>query len=102
MAHHVTLADTISVARESLLAGRTLAAIRCPHCAELHLDTGSFAVRKHVTHLCCVPDCGRWFTYRPAVQGNPLAVFSPVLRDSRLLLARLPTQADMVTQSARL
>ena len=59
VAPHVTLADTISTARESLLAGRQLAAIRYPHCAALHLDTGSFAVRKHVTHLCCVPECGQ-------------------------------------------
>ena len=35
VAPHVTIADAISAARESLLAGRTICAMRCPHCTGL-------------------------------------------------------------------
>ena len=36
------------------------------------------------------------------MQGNPLAVFTPVLMGEELYVSRLPAAADTVPQSARL
>ena len=58
VAPHVSLANILNSACTSLAAGRTLGAVRCPHCSALHVDTGTFATRKHVQHLCTTPDCG--------------------------------------------
>ena len=49
---HVSLTDVLDSAHTSLAAGHTLCAVRCPHCSALHVDTGTFATRKHVQHLC--------------------------------------------------
>ena len=59
VAPHTTIADAITAARDSLVAGRKLCAIRCPHCAALTLDVGLRAIRKHVQQVCSVSDCGR-------------------------------------------
>ena len=52
VAPDATLADVTAAATQSLAAGRTVCAIRCPHCTHLHVDEDAYAARKHVTHLC--------------------------------------------------
>ena len=88
VAPHVSLDMCVAEATRALEAGRILATLRCPHCGALHLDSGHFAVRKHITHLCT--QCSSSYRISPAVQGNPLAVLGTTLVEGKLMLSRLP------------
>jgi len=75
-------------------------AIRCPHCACLHLDAGPLAGRRRIDHVCT--QCAHGFKHAPAVSGNPLGVFAPVLRDGHVFVSRMPSDADVIPQHERL
>ncbi len=75
----LTVQRCVTAGVDALEAGCRLSALRCTHCAELHLDEGSFATRKHVIHTCQF--CTRTWRHAPAVCGNPLAMLGPHLAD---------------------
>ena len=47
--------------------------LRCPTCHTAHADTGQYAVRRHIKHVCA--RCGNMFSTASqlACVGNPLA-----------------------------
>jgi len=51
--------------------------LRCPHCGEVHLDTGRFAIHPHRKHLC--QSCGRLFQDNDAAVSNPVAFIRETL-----------------------
>ena len=54
-------------------AGLTPELLRCPTCHTVHADTGQYAVRRHIKHVCT--RCGNMFSTAShlACVGNPLA-----------------------------
>lgn len=55
----------------SELSNREVAALKCTHCGEIHIDELKFATRPHAKHLC--NSCGRNFFDRQPSISNPLA-----------------------------
>ena len=54
-------------------AGLAPELLRCPICHTVHADTGQYAVRRHIKHVCT--RCGNMFSTASqlACVGNPLA-----------------------------
>ena len=62
--------------------------LRCPYCSSVHLDSGQWATKAHLTHVCNA--CGQsWDHPGPQVQGNPLAMVGLCLHGNRLLFSRI-------------
>lgn len=64
--------------------------LTCPHCAEVHLDAGRFAIHPHRKHLCQA--CGRLFQDHEAAVSNPVAFIREALGD--LDAGRQPVRAS--------
>lgn len=74
----------------SRLLGRRVKHLSCPHCGEVHLDAGEFALRPHRQHLC--HGCGRHFRDTEDAVSNPLALVREALGDSDT--TRQPMRAE--------
>ena len=59
--------------QRTVSAGLTLEQMWCPTCYTAHADTGQYAVRRHIKHICT--RCGNMFSTASqlACVGNPLA-----------------------------
>ena len=59
--------------QHTVSAGLTPELLRCPTCRTAHADTGQYAVRRHIKHVCT--RCGNMFSTASqlACVGNPLA-----------------------------
>ena len=59
--------------QRTVSAGLTPELLRCPTCHTAHADTGQYAVRRHIKHVCT--RCGNMFSTASqlACVGNPLA-----------------------------
>ena len=77
--------NCVDAAVTILRAGGCLAYIKCPHCSSGHLDGYPNSCCSTSRHLCST--CGKSWTLDSDVFRNPLAVFSPLLHDNRLLFA---------------
>ena len=100
IAPHLNPEECVAACVASLGAGRRIAVLRCPECTALHLDSGVYATRKHTVHVC--NKCSHRYRTAPASQGNPLGVLSPVLREGKLFISRLPTAVDRAPQGPKL
>ena len=59
--------------QRTVSAGLTPELLWCPTCHTAHADTGQYAVRRHIKHVCT--RCGNMFSTASqlACVGNPLA-----------------------------
>jgi transposase-like protein len=60
----------------SRFLNREIKLLRCPHCEEVHLDAGYFAVKPHRKHMCQA--CGRHFNDSEKSISNPVALLQVV------------------------
>lgn len=74
----------------SRLLGRRVKHLSCPHCGEVHLDAGEFALRPHRKHRC--QGCGRDFRDSEDAISNPLALVRKILGDTET--GRQPIRAS--------
>ena len=50
--HGISADACFEAAKTALRAGRTLAALDCPHCGFGHVDKYDHALREHAVHTC--------------------------------------------------
>ena len=91
VAKHVGFEDCVLTVVESLSKGFKLASFGCTKCGATHLDSGSFACKKHTRHLCKLHR-HRWIKSPPVI-GNPLAALGCCLEGATLYVGRVPCTA---------